>query len=106
MAEDNKIKRWMVRARYSEANTNEYFRLHNDFQDKQWIYVKNTSFTDKEHGSLYVELSSAKGALTKTLNWAFSAGYTLPVHQETAGIIQVAVVIPTDEDIKENYHEI
>ena len=97
LEKEKKMKRWMVRARYSEANANESFKWRNDFEDGQWVYVKNTSFTDMEDGSLYVRLSSARGALTKTLNWARAAGYTHPVDTETAQIVEVSVVIPAEQ---------
>jgi len=99
------MKRWMVRARYSEANANDYFKAHNDFQDGQWLYIKNTSFTDMNHGSLYVKVGTAKGAMTKTRNWAFEAGYDLPVDIQTAQIVEVKVVVPSDKYIAENYSE-
>ena len=49
----------MARARYSKANANAHFKEYNNFQDGQWLYVKNTTFTDMDHGSLYVKIRTA-----------------------------------------------
>ncbi len=92
--EDQRMSRWMVRARYSEVNASESFKRRNNFQEGQWLYLKNTSFTNMERGSLYVKLSTAQGAWTRTFNWAEEAGYTHPVDMETVMVKQVDIVIP------------
>ena len=92
------MKRWMVRARYAEANANDYFREHYGFKDGQWLYLKNLSFTDKESATLHRTIGAAKGKLTGARHMAVERNYSLPVDIGTAEIVEIKIVIPGDDN--------